>query len=64
MEVGQERNRIRGRYASLVDVVFNHLQLNLQRLQATDLGHGHPGQHDDHGHLQDELKKIGNQNPP
>ena len=64
MEVGQESHRVCGLDSALSNIVLDYLQLNLQRLHPADLGHGNPGQHDDHGHLQRKLKQVGDQHSP
>ena len=64
MKIRQKRCWVCGLNSGLANVVLDHLQLHLQGVHTPDFFDRHPGQHDDHGHLQDELEKVGNQNAP
>src|SRR5438876_8156636 len=64
VEVGQEGQKVRGWRAGLIVGIAHDLKLGAQHLHASDFGDGDPGKDDDHGHLERELKEIGDQASP
>src|SRR5258708_39623803 len=64
MEVREKRERVAGLHAGPLRGMFYNLQLQLQRLHSANLPHGYPRQNNHHGHLQDELEEVRDQDPP
>jgi hypothetical protein len=64
MRIGQKGQRIGRGCTGQSHAGLHGLEMPLEGVHATHLGHCHPGQDNNHGHLQHELKQIGDQDTP
>src|SRR5690242_12952215 len=64
MEGWEERKNGAGGVARLASNGINVGKLDFENRHASDFCDGNPGEHDDHGHFQSELEKVGDENSP